>query len=663
MQRSECPDSKQQQALRSSTGPEATGGLSRKQKRLLRQKRAKLFQRAAVQESSHSEAAEDYALQLAYEQHLRQLQQHHPQQAGAQAPTKQRQQQQQQQQQQAGASKRRRRSGAYTGTGPVGAAAVARPLGSVDTLASSAALAVPAAHPSQKLAQISELSSEGAVPADSGAQQQQQQPQGVAGAATGSPAAPGAVAAASSGSVPHLQDWSAPATLLGAALMRQDEAHLAQQAAAKTAGICRMDLSAAALLIGTQLSPAASPAAATGPVEAAVPGQAPPADAAVGVECGAIEDATEAAAGSQQHAQQQRQEQEQEDEQRGAKRQRRQQQPYVHGNYHRYYGYRYFSSGGSSSASSGGPERGWQFDDPRLAVFERRWFARRRCLDVGCNEGLLTLALATRLGPRSMLGVDIDSGLIGKACRHLSEARTATAQRVRASRRGGVPAEERRAAQQAAAALGQTMFVHTDFLESAVEAGSLDTITCLSVTKWVHLNRGDEGLKALFASFHAALAPGGLLLLEPQPWRSYRKAGDKVRRAAAPPGSFFHRLHELQLRPDGFADYLCTQLGFRLLKQFGVQASASAGFDRPMVLLRKPRPRPAAPAAQQQWQDAECAAEQRWQQDEWHWAAEEQQEEQAAEEQGWREEEEEEEGWQDECGEGEPWEQAGSVTQ
>ena len=50
-------------------------------------------------------------------------------------------------------------------------------------------------------------------------------------------------------------------------------------------------------------------------------------------------------------------------------------------------------------------------------VFERRWFARRRCLDVGCNEGLLTLALAARFGPRSMLGVDIDSGLIGKACR------------------------------------------------------------------------------------------------------------------------------------------------------------------------------------------------------------------------------------------------------
>ena len=50
-------------------------------------------------------------------------------------------------------------------------------------------------------------------------------------------------------------------------------------------------------------------------------------------------------------------------------------------------------------------------------MFERKWFARRRCLDVGCNEGLVTLALAQKYHPRSMMGVDIDAALVAKACR------------------------------------------------------------------------------------------------------------------------------------------------------------------------------------------------------------------------------------------------------
>lgn len=105
------------------------------------------------------------------------------------------------------------------------------------------------------------------------------------------------------------------------------------------------------------------------------------------------------------------------------------------------------------------------------------------------------------------------------------------------------------------------------------------------------------------------------------------------------------RLHELRLHPDGFADYLCSQLGFRLLKQFGVEGPASAGFDRPMLLLRKPRPRPAAPSGQQEWREAEQAAEQRWRQEEGQAAA--------------ADAEQEEDAWLEGEGEDgeEPWEQ------
>lgn len=48
---------------------------------------------------------------------------------------------------------------------------------------------------------------------------------------------------------------------------------------------------------------------------------------------------------------------------------------------------------------------------------EKPWFQNRKCLDIGCNEGMITLALASHFGSNSMIGVDIDRSLIGKASR------------------------------------------------------------------------------------------------------------------------------------------------------------------------------------------------------------------------------------------------------
>jgi 7SK snRNA methylphosphate capping enzyme len=50
-----------------------------------------------------------------------------------------------------------------------------------------------------------------------------------------------------------------------------------------------------------------------------------------------------------------------------------------------------------------------------MEVLEKDWFCSKKCLDIGCNSGHLTLEIARTFAPSSILGVDIDAKLIEKA--------------------------------------------------------------------------------------------------------------------------------------------------------------------------------------------------------------------------------------------------------
>ena len=66
-------------------------------------------------------------------------------------------------------------------------------------------------------------------------------------------------------------------------------------------------------------------------------------------------------------------------------------------------------------------------------VLDPSWFAGADVLDVGCNEGLVTLALALHCGCHSVCGVDIDPVLVAKACTNLSRSRTQLNQQLHAA--------------------------------------------------------------------------------------------------------------------------------------------------------------------------------------------------------------------------------------
>lgn len=95
--------------------------------------------------------------------------------------------------------------------------------------------------------------------------------------------------------------------------------------------------------------------------------------------------------------------------------------------------------------------------------------------------------------------------------------------------------------------------------------GLYDVILCLGVAKWVQLQKGDEGVARLFRRAYQSLSPGGLFLLETQPWTSYCRS----KRASV---TTFRNFKSLRLKPEKFTSFLTETIGFssyRLLTRPG----------------------------------------------------------------------------------------------
>ena len=143
-------------------------------------------------------------------------------------------------------------------------------------------------------------------------------------------------------------------------------------------------------------------------------------------------------------------------------------------------------------------------------------------------------------------------------------------------------------------ALPPTNFEHLNFVQQppslaqpgahAHTSGCYDTVLCLSTTKWVHLNFGDEGVRTLFSRVRDCLRPSGRLILEPQPWSSYRKRAKLTPEIAA-------IYPTLSFRPDEFVPYLLSEEGgFATVETVEVRYTTdhSEGFRRrPLLLLTK----------------------------------------------------------------------------
>ena len=109
---------------------------------------------------------------------------------------------------------------------------------------------------------------------------------------------------------------------------------------------------------------------------------------------------------------------------------------------------------------------------------------------------------------------------------------------------------------------------------------SFDVVLCFNVTKWVHLNGGDDAVRALLFKAHEALRPGGHMLLIAQGWASYIKSRHLCHAFAA-------QLARIRLRPAQFLEFALEEVGFRLHSAVAVPRPVSAGTSQLLVLRKE----------------------------------------------------------------------------
>ncbi|KAK6103487.1 Bicoid-interacting protein 3 (Bin3) family protein [Brugia pahangi] len=248
-------------------------------------------------------------------------------------------------------------------------------------------------------------------------------------------------------------------------------------------------------------------------------------------------------------------------------------QRFRYGNYTRYYGSRLEKGSGH---------------DPRMKVLKKEWFEKKSVLDIGCNVGYLTLSIAKEYQPRNIVGIDIDAHLVGVARKNIRHYCDNNVPIV-----AGFPASfaQRYGPVSAPLTTFSTKFpdniwfrcenyvLEKDELLDAVKE-EYDVIMALSITKWIHLNWGDAGIKRFFKRVYRHLRPGGLFILEPQSFETYKKRSKLTK-------DISDMYKAIEFMPNAFQEYLIVDIGFDICQHIDPPKAHTKGFERPIQVYCK----------------------------------------------------------------------------
>lgn len=267
-----------------------------------------------------------------------------------------------------------------------------------------------------------------------------------------------------------------------------------------------------------------------------------------------------------------------------------------------------------------------------LAVFNPDWFKKKKCLDIGCNVGTLTLLVALNFSPSYIEGVDIDYRLVSSAIKTSNEilknqifndiiqkSEKNEKEKLKPNSLDSfiIKSENEKQTNELINQIknlpksfqlnlkndysiskaqnaitnksnvlvkNQVFFKQENYvgeLKSDIEAGNLfDTIICLNTSKWIHLNYGDIGIKVLFNNVYQQLKKGGIFLFEPQNFDSYKK---KIKLSKEIHANY----NNIKFFPNTFIDYLQKVYNFKLLRTVLSPSNSKKVYYRVIYVLSK----------------------------------------------------------------------------
>ena len=107
-----------------------------------------------------------------------------------------------------------------------------------------------------------------------------------------------------------------------------------------------------------------------------------------------------------------------------------------------------------------------------------------------------------------------------------------------------------------------------------------NTIIWFKTVKWIHLNFGDIGVKALFHKIFESLEPGGLFIYDATNWQSYKKKKTMNKDIKT-------NFNKIEFKPSQFDQYLKQAVGFEFVEALK-SSSEGKKSSKPILVYSKP---------------------------------------------------------------------------